>query len=96
MAVMTKKNCWSNITRIILFDFYYRNIEPKWVIHVLAGTYWRIFGHPQNGIQCFRWALSAVPKKYEDVVLTNLAGMYVHGHPWQYVTIEIWNFSKNS
>ena len=51
----------------------------------MAGTYWRIFGHPQNGIQCFRWALSAVPKKYEDVVLTNLAGMYTvtHGNMYQ-------------
>ena len=52
-----------------------RNIEPKWVINVLAGTYWRIFGHPQNGIHCFRWALSTVPHEFEDVVLTNLAGL---------------------
>ena len=42
---------------------------------MLAGTYWRIFGNPQNGINCFKWALSSVPTQYEDVVLTNLAGL---------------------
>ena len=49
-------------------------MEPKWLIYVLAGTYWRIWGHPQNGIHCFRRALAAVPDRFKDVVLTNLAG----------------------
>ena len=53
-----------------------KNVGPKWVIYVLAGTYWRIFGNPQNGIECFRWALANVPSEHEDVVLTNLAGKY--------------------
>ena len=53
----------------------FQNIGPKWIVYVLAGTYWRIFGNPQNGINCFKWALSTVPSKHEDVVLTNLAGL---------------------
>ena len=24
-----------------------QNIGPKWVVYVLAGTFWRIFGNPQ-------------------------------------------------
>ena len=43
---------------------------------MLAGTFWRIFGSPQEGLQCYKWALSTVPKQYEDVVLTNLAGLF--------------------
>lgn len=50
-------------------------MAPKWVVYLLAGTYWRIWGHPQNGIHCYRRALSTVPPEYEDVVLTNLAGL---------------------
>ena len=50
-------------------------MAPKWVVYALAGTYWRIFGNPQNGINCFKWALESVPSNYEDVVLTNLAGL---------------------
>ena len=49
-------------------------MEPKWVIYVLAGTYWRIWGHPQHGIHCYRRALAGVPDQFKDVVLTNLAG----------------------
>ncbi len=45
------------------------------MVNVLAGTYWRIWGHPQNGLHCFRHALSTVPEKYKDVVLTNFAGL---------------------
>ena len=50
-------------------------MEPKWLIYVLAGTYWRIWGHPQNGIHCLRRALATVPQRFKDVVLTNLAGL---------------------
>lgn len=52
-----------------------KKVIPKWVVYVLAGTYWRIFGQPQNGLECFKWALDSVPKQYEDLVLTNLAGL---------------------
>ena len=48
---------------------------PRWIVTVLAGTYWRIFGHPQNGMDCFKWALASVPRRYEDVVLTTMAGL---------------------
>ena len=51
-----------------------QHMEPKWVIYVLAGTYWRIWGHPQHGIHCYRRALAGVPDQFKDVVLTNLAG----------------------
>lgn len=53
----------------------FQNLAPKWLVFLLAGTYWRIFGHPQNGIHCYRHALSRVPEKYKDVVLTNFAGL---------------------
>ena len=53
-------------------------MEPKWLVYVLAGTYWRIWGHPQNGIHCFRRALAAVPDRFKDVVLTNLAGAIIN------------------
>lgn len=44
-------------------------------MYLLAGTYWRIWGHPQNGIHCYRHSLSRVPEEYKDVVLTNFAGL---------------------
>ena len=55
-----------------------QHMEPKWVIYVLAGTYWRIWGHPQHGIHCYRRALAGVPDQFKDVVLTNLAGENHH------------------
>jgi tetratricopeptide (TPR) repeat protein len=48
---------------------------PEWITYVLAGTYWRIWGHPQNGLECYKNALAKAPKKYLDIVLTNLAGL---------------------
>lgn len=51
------------------------NLAPKWIVFLLAGTYWRIWGHPQNGLHCYRHALARVPEQYKDVVLTNLAGL---------------------
>lgn len=52
-----------------------KRVSPQWIVYVLAGTYWRIFGQPQNGLDCFKWALKVVPSQYEDLVLTNLAGL---------------------
>ena len=68
---------------VILFDIssdnstidFLQNVLPKWAVYVLAGTYWRIFGNPSNGLTCYKWALSTVPSQYQDVVLTNLAGL---------------------
>jgi len=31
-----------------------RDLSPKWVIFLLAGAYWRLWGHPQNGIHCHK------------------------------------------
>ena len=64
------------IDEILIASFLFKNVGPKWVVYVLAGTFWRIFGSPQEGLQCYKWALSTVPKQYEDVVLTNLAGLF--------------------
>ena len=52
-----------------------QNLAPKWIVYLLAGTYWRIWGHPKNGIDCYRNSLSRVPDEYKDVVLTNLASL---------------------
>ena len=49
--------------------------SPEWVTYLLAGTYWRIWGHPQNGLECYKNALAKAPPKYLDIVLTNLAGL---------------------
>ena len=73
--VVVEGKCWLPVSCI----YYYfllppQHMEPKWLIYVLAGTYWRIWGHPQHGIHCFRRALAAVPDRFKDVVLTNLAG----------------------
>ena len=48
---------------------------PDWITYLFAGTYWRIWGHPQNGLECYKHALAKVPTKYLDIVLTNLAGL---------------------
>ena len=52
-----------------------QDLSPRWIVFLLAGTYWRIWGHPQNAVHCYRHSLSRVPPKYKDVVLTNLAGL---------------------
>lgn len=48
---------------------------PEWITYLYAGTYWRIWGHPQNCLDCYKHALTKVPKEYLDIVLTNLAGL---------------------
>ena len=81
-------------------------MAPKWVVYALAGTYWRIFGNPQNGINCFKWALESVPSNYEDVVLTNLAGLLyksgalddaLQGYNLKYFRVEtvLWSLRLN-
>ena len=52
-----------------------QNISPRWIVYLLSGTYWRIWGHPQNAVHCYRHSLARVPQEYKHVVLTNLAGL---------------------
>ena len=52
-----------------------QDLSPRWIVYLLAGTYWRIWGHPQNAVHCYRHSLARVPPQYKDVVLTNLAGL---------------------
>ncbi len=42
---------------------------------LLAGTYWRIWGHQQNAAHCYRQALARVPRQFRDVVLVNFGGL---------------------
>ena len=72
---------WLNFGRVLfkyLFDFLdICFIGPVWSI---LFDFIKFFQYhdlicPQDGLNCYKWALSLVPKQYEDVVLTNLAGL---------------------
>ncbi len=49
-------------------------VTPRWAVYLLAGTYWRIWGHQLNALHCYKHALAKVPQQYKDVVLVNFAG----------------------
>ena len=48
---------------------------PPWLLHLLAGTYWRILGNTGASLTCHGLALAEVPVTYRDLVLTNLASL---------------------
>ena len=58
-----------------------RDTWPAWLLHVLAGSYWRILGHTGSSVTCYGLALAEVPTQYKDLVLTNLGSLlYRLGH----------------
>ena len=48
---------------------------PPWLLHLLAGTYWRILGNTGASLTCHGLALAEVPVTYRDLVLTNLGSL---------------------
>ena len=54
---------------------------PAWLLHILAGSYWRILGQTGSSVTCYGLALAQVPTQYKDLVLTNLGSLlYKLGH----------------
>ena len=54
---------------------------PPWLLHLLAGTYWRIMGNTGTSLTCHGLALAEVPVTFRDLVLTNLGSLlYKLGH----------------
>ena len=67
-----------------------QDVKPSWIFYVMAGNYWRIVGSSENSRNCYLNALSKVPERFKDVVLTNLAGLIYRLVNWQrYFTILI-------
>ena len=52
-----------------------QDIKPSWIFYTLAGTYWRVSGNAQQSRVCYLNALSKVPERFRDVVLTNFASL---------------------
>jgi len=60
-----------------------QDVKPSWIFYVMAGNYWRLLagkarllaGTAENTRNCYLHALSKVPERFRDVVLTNLAAM---------------------
>ena len=69
------------IEYVCVFFYGEQKIGPSWLLHTLAGLYWRGHGRTSNSIECFRQALSSVPAQQLHIPLTNLAALLLKmGH----------------
>lgn len=61
-------------------DLSTQHLAPRWLLHNLAGLYWRAVGNLYHGIECLRRSIHLVPADYVDVPLVNMANILYKCH----------------